>query len=67
MVRTRDVCDRTRSPGTPQSITKKYGPQFLCIEMFPIASASIASVHLGYLMDGTKVAVKIQYPWLGAP
>lgn len=34
------------------------------LENEPIASASLAQVHRGFLQDGTKVAVKIQYPEL---
>lgn len=30
----------------------------------PINSASIAQVHVAYLKDGTKVAVKVQHDWL---
>jgi len=35
---------------------------FASIEERPIASASIGQVHLATLLDGTKVAVKVQYP-----
>lgn len=35
---------------------------FLHIERRPIASASIGQVHLAKLHDGSKVAVKVQYP-----
>src|SRR5579885_1158321 len=31
-------------------------------EEAPIASASLGQVHLAYLKDGTKVAIKVQYP-----
>jgi ubiquinone biosynthesis protein len=35
---------------------------FAAFERQPIASASIGQVHLAHLLDGTKVAVKVQYP-----
>jgi predicted unusual protein kinase regulating ubiquinone biosynthesis (AarF/ABC1/UbiB family) len=35
---------------------------FASFERRPIASASIGQVHLARLLDGTKVAVKVQYP-----
>ncbi|HET9624215.1 MAG TPA: AarF/UbiB family protein [Kofleriaceae bacterium] len=35
---------------------------FASFECEPIASASIGQVHLAHLLDGTKVAVKVQYP-----
>jgi predicted unusual protein kinase regulating ubiquinone biosynthesis (AarF/ABC1/UbiB family) len=35
---------------------------FASFEQEPIASASIGQVHLAHLLDGTKVAVKVQYP-----
>ncbi len=35
---------------------------FTHLERRPIASASIGQVHLARLLDGTKVAVKVQYP-----
>ena len=35
---------------------------FAHIEHRPIASASIGQVHIARLMDGSKVAVKVQYP-----
>lgn len=40
------------------------GPRelFARFEETPIASASLGQVHEGFLKDGTKVAVKVQYP-----
>jgi ubiquinone biosynthesis protein len=40
---------------TPAQLFKTFDEQ-------PIASASIGQVHLARLLDGTKVAVKVQYP-----
>ncbi|KAL9653162.1 hypothetical protein ABK040_006378 [Willaertia magna] len=41
---------------------KDYSEIFKSFNKEPIASASIAQVHLGELKDGTKVAIKIQHP-----
>lgn len=35
---------------------------FASIEQIPIAAASLGQVHVAYLEDGTKVAVKVLYP-----
>lgn len=35
---------------------------FARFERRPVASASIGQVHIAYLQDGRKVAVKVQYP-----
>jgi len=40
---------------TPAELFRTFDEQ-------PIASASIGQVHLARLLDGTKVAVKVQYP-----
>ncbi len=44
---------------TPLEIFQKF-------EEAPIASASLGQVHVAYLKDGTKVAVKVQYPEIDA-
>lgn len=37
---------------------------FSGIDPVPLASASLAQVHWGRLLDGREVAVKLQYPFL---
>lgn len=43
-------------------VYKKYDfeSKFVNFQKIPIASASIGQVHIGYLKDGTKVAIKIR-------
>ena len=45
-----------------RSIGRPLGEVFATIERTPLASASIAQVHLGVLMDGREVAVKVLRP-----
>ncbi|MBI2981969.1 MAG: AarF/ABC1/UbiB kinase family protein [Deltaproteobacteria bacterium] len=45
-----------------QEFGKRPGEIFASFEERPIASASLGQVHVGSLKDGTKVAVKVQYP-----
>ncbi len=49
-----------------QAFVKSLGAQpeafFSSIEREPVAAASLGQVHVAYLPDGTKVAVKILYP-----
>ncbi len=47
------ICDELGKPPTEL---------FSSFERRPIASASIGQVHIARLHDGTKVAVKVQYP-----
>lgn len=47
-------------------LTTELGPEwesrFKSFEMIPFAAASIGQVHFASLLDGTNVAVKVQYP-----
>ncbi|HEY0477902.1 MAG TPA: AarF/UbiB family protein [Kofleriaceae bacterium] len=45
-----------------EELHKTPAELFASFEQRPIASASIGQVHLARLLDGTKVAVKVQYP-----
>jgi ubiquinone biosynthesis protein len=45
-----------------EELHKAPAELFASFEQRPIASASIGQVHLARLLDGTKVAVKVQYP-----
>ncbi|MBS1122464.1 MAG: hypothetical protein H6Q90_4692 [Deltaproteobacteria bacterium] len=45
-----------------EELGRATGDVFAQFESRPIASASIGQVHLARLKDGTKVAVKVQYP-----
>jgi predicted unusual protein kinase regulating ubiquinone biosynthesis (AarF/ABC1/UbiB family) len=45
-----------------EELGQKPDALFAQFERRPIASASIGQVHLARLHDGTKVAVKVQYP-----
>lgn len=43
-------------------LKKKPDELFSSIEKKPIASASLGQVHVGYTVDGVKLAIKVQYP-----
>ena len=49
-----------------QMLERELGPDwqnsFREFSLYPLAAASIGQVHSGTINDGTKVAVKIQYP-----
>lgn len=45
-----------------QNLGENWRDQFKEFEEVPIASASISQVHRAILTNGTKVAVKVQYP-----
>jgi ubiquinone biosynthesis protein len=49
-----------------RSLGRKIGDVFASFEETPVASASIAQVHLGRLHDGTEVAVKVLRPGVEA-
>ena len=49
-----------------RSLGKKIQQVFVSLEMQPVASASVAQVHLGRLHDGTEVAVKVLRPGVEA-
>ena len=45
-----------------RSLGRRVGDVFASLERVPVASASIAQVHLGRLKDGREVAVKVLRP-----
>lgn len=45
-----------------ESLKKKPQDCFKSIDPTPLAAASLGQVHVAYLKDGTKVAVKVLYP-----
>ncbi|CAI2362267.1 unnamed protein product [Moneuplotes crassus] len=45
-----------------RELGQDWESNFKEFNMYPIAAASIGQVHEGVLQDGTKVAIKIQYP-----
>ncbi|XP_049850802.1 aarF domain-containing protein kinase 1-like isoform X1 [Schistocerca gregaria] len=47
-----------------QELRKNPGQIFQYFEKEPVASASIAQVHKSVLLNGTKCAVKVQYPYI---
>jgi len=49
-------------PVLENSLGKPAGELFEAIEKLPFASASIGQVHRATMLEGSKVAVKIQYP-----
>lgn len=49
-----------------QEFQKTPQEMFAAFDKQPIASASLGQVHVARLQDGTKVAVKVQYPEINA-
>ena len=45
-----------------RELGRPVGEVFAEIDEHPVAAASLAQVHRGRLVDGTEVAIKIQYP-----
>eukprot|EP01080_Neovahlkampfia_damariscottae_P009662 gene9662-1869_t len=45
-----------------KELGKDWSSKFTSFEMKPFAAASIGQVHRAILLDGTEVAIKIQYP-----
>src|SRR5436853_4972710 len=45
-----------------RSLGRGVGDVFASLERVPVASASIAQVHIGWLKDGREVAVKVLRP-----
>jgi len=45
-----------------ESLGKRPQDCFRSIDATPLAAASLGQVHIAYLKDGTKVAVKVLYP-----
>lgn len=53
---------REASEEIRRSLGRPAGEVFARLEEQPVASASVAQVHLGFLLDGTEIAVKVLRP-----
>eukprot|EP00667_Euglena_gracilis_P006539 EG_transcript_6595 len=64
--RVRDAADIMPQHQLEGQLATNFGPQwrdcFRDFDLKPVASASIGQVHAAVLPDGTKVAVKVQFP-----